>query len=96
VNELVDEMLSSRNELINLKDVRQQDEYLFAHSVNVCALSIMLASRMGYNKDKVKSIAWGPFCMTLERLLFHPPCFRRNPISALKNFGDSKTHPLWL
>jgi len=89
VNGIVEEVLSSHNDLINLKDVRLQDEFTFAHSVNVCALSTMLASRLGYNKEKIKNISLGALLHDFGKVLI--------PISILQNEGNlspEETHEL--
>lgn len=95
VNALVDEMLSSRNELINLKDVRQQDEYLFAHLVNVCALSIMLASRMGYNRDKVKSIGLGALLHDFGKVIIPPSLLQKEADFSPEEILELKKHTLY-
>lgn len=95
VNELVDEILSSRKELINLKDIRQQDEYLFAHMVNVCALSIMLASRIGYSKDKVKSIALGALLHDFGKVIIPPSLLQKESDFSPEEMLELKKHTLY-
>lgn len=95
VNELVDELLSSRNDLINLKDVRLQDEYLFAHSVNVCALSIMLASKVGYTKDKVKSIGLGALLHDFGKVIISPSLLQKESNLSPEEVLELKKHTLY-
>lgn len=95
VNDIVEEMLSSRIDLINLKDVRMQDEYLFAHSVNVCALSIMLASKMGYTKDKIKNIGLGALLHDFGKMLIPPSLLQKETDLNPDEILELKKHPLY-
>jgi len=95
VNELVDEILSSRKDLINLKDVRQQDEFLFAHLVNVCALSIMLASKIGYSKEKVKSIALGALLHDFGKIIIPPSLLHKESDFSPEELLELRKHTLY-
>jgi HD-GYP domain-containing protein (c-di-GMP phosphodiesterase class II) len=75
VNRIMDEMLSNRIEVLNVKDIRLEEEKTFAHSLSVCMLSIALASKLSLPVAKIKSIAMGAFLHDigkayLPRLLF--------------------------
>ncbi len=61
VNRIMDEMLSNRIEVLNVKDIRLEEEKTFAHSLSVCMLSIALASKLSLPVAKIKSIAMGAF-----------------------------------
>jgi HD-GYP domain-containing protein (c-di-GMP phosphodiesterase class II) len=56
---LVDELLTNRNVLLNLEDIRAYDDYLLGHSINVSILSIMLAINLGYDELKLQEIGIG-------------------------------------
>lgn len=95
VNDIVEEVLSSRKDLINLKDVRMQDEYLFAHSVNVCALSIMLASKMGYNREKIKGIGLGALLHDFGKMLIPPSLLNKETDLSQDEIQELNKHPLY-
>ncbi|WP_054694067.1 HD-GYP domain-containing protein [Syntrophomonas palmitatica] len=59
VANIVDELLSNHDVLIQLSDIRAFDDYTFAHSVNVCVLSIMTGITMGYNDTKLRELGIG-------------------------------------
>lgn len=59
VNSLIDELIRNRHVLVNLIDIRTKSEYLFAHSVNVTVLSVMIGIAMQYNQLKLKDLAAG-------------------------------------
>lgn len=56
-DEVITSALLNEKVLINLVDIRKMDEYTYAHSVNVCSMSVLIALKMGLKKEKVKEIA---------------------------------------
>ncbi len=59
VNAILDEILGSPHILVNLSDIRSYDSYTFAHSVNVCVLSVVLGLKLGLNALQLKELAVG-------------------------------------
>lgn len=59
VNEIIDQLLNSRDIVVNLTDIRSLDEYTFGHSVNVCVLALTTGIRIGYSKAKLFHLAMG-------------------------------------
>jgi putative nucleotidyltransferase with HDIG domain len=59
VKGIVQEIMLKPTIMINLQDIRAKDEYLFAHSVNVCVLSVLIGKQMGYSYDKLRELAIG-------------------------------------
>ncbi|MFZ5968137.1 MAG: HD-GYP domain-containing protein [Bacillota bacterium] len=59
INRIVDELLSSKNLMVNLTDLRCVDEYTFAHSVNVAILSILIGKSLGYNELRLRDLGIG-------------------------------------
>ena len=42
----MDEMLSTRIDVLNANDIRTEDELVYAHSINVCVMAIALANKL--------------------------------------------------
>lgn len=59
VNNLIDEVLSNREILVNFADIRSYDDYTFSHSVQVCVLSIITGIAMGLDQLKLKELGTG-------------------------------------
>ncbi len=57
--EVIMEVLSNEHILYNIAGVRQKSEDLYSHSLNVCALSVLLAIKLNLSKTRVKDIAEG-------------------------------------
>ncbi len=58
---IIDELLTNKNVMVNLADIKSLDGYTFEHSVNVCILSIILGIGMGLNMNRVRELGVGAF-----------------------------------
>lgn len=56
---LVAEIIINREAMIHLIDLRSFDDYIIAHSVNVCILSLLTAVSMDYTEAKLLDLALG-------------------------------------
>lgn len=61
IDKLVNQMALASEELIALTTNSSEDNYLYAHSVNVCILSLAIGFGLGYNKSKLNELAFGAF-----------------------------------
>jgi len=59
VEKILDEVLAHSNTLVHLVDIRTKEDYLFAHSVNVCILSLMTGISLAYNTLQLKELGIG-------------------------------------
>lgn len=59
VSKIIDELVEHKDVLIQLSDIRAHDGYLFAHSVNCCVISSLLAAKMNYDTNTLKILATG-------------------------------------
>ena len=68
VGELTDQLLENASLVFNLVDLRTQDDYTFAHSVNVCVLAIMTGITMGYSRDQLSELGIGAILHDLGKI----------------------------
>lgn len=59
VTGLVEELLNNRNTVVNLADIRLEDDYLFSHSVNVCVLALLTGISLSYSKSRLANLGLG-------------------------------------
>lgn len=59
VNKIVDELLNNSNLVLNLIDIRAQNDYLYSHSVNVAVLSGIIGIALNYNEAMVRDLMLG-------------------------------------
>lgn len=56
---IISDVLQQPELVYNICGIRERDEATFAHSVNVCAMSVLIAIRMKIPEEKIKDIAIG-------------------------------------
>ena len=59
INSMIDDLLSDRDIMVNLTDMRAVDDYTFAHSVNVCVLSLLGGIALNYNQIRLRELGIG-------------------------------------
>lgn len=59
VTDIIDDLLTNREIIIQLTDIRTMQDYTFGHSVNVCVLSVMTGMALGYNQLRLKELGSG-------------------------------------
>jgi HD-GYP domain-containing protein (c-di-GMP phosphodiesterase class II) len=55
---LIDQLIHDDTNLMSLTAIKNFDEYTFAHSVNVCILSVALGARLGLSKKKLSELGY--------------------------------------
>ena len=70
VNNIMDELLSNHNVLVQLTDIKSVDEteYVFSHSVNVCVLALMTGIALGYNQLVLQDLGTGALLHDLGKI----------------------------
>ncbi len=59
VKEIIDEVLSDPQVMMNVQELHNMGDYLLKHSVNVCVLSLLMGVKKGYNDSQLKHLALG-------------------------------------
>ncbi|MHB8126365.1 MAG: HD domain-containing phosphohydrolase [Desulfitobacteriaceae bacterium] len=59
VKDIVDEIIFKKHILSGVIDIRSNDTQIFAHSVNVCILSVVLGKALGLDRDNLDTLAVG-------------------------------------
>lgn len=66
---IIDDILLNKEVLVNISDIRREDEYTYSHSVNVCTLSVLTAIKRGYTVERAKDLAIGALLHDLGKVL---------------------------
>lgn len=59
VKEMVDQILGEPGIVYNIIDIRTHDNYTYAHSVNVCVISLLIGSAMGLGRNELEFLGIG-------------------------------------
>ncbi len=77
---LIDQLIKNETNLMSLTAIKNFDEYTFAHSVNVCILSVSLGARLGLSKRKLSELGFAA--------LFHDVGKVKLPLEILTKPGE--------
>ncbi|MCX7773323.1 MAG: HD-GYP domain-containing protein [Clostridia bacterium] len=94
VDNILDEILSRRIDMVSVHDIRMQDEQIFAHSVNVCVMAIALATKLSLPISKIKSIAMGALMHDIGKALLPPGLVSKSDDLTPKELEELKKHPV--
>ena len=90
VGQFTTEIMASRDLMFNLVDLRRQDDYTFAHSVNVCVLALMTGITLGYSSQQLAILGVGALLHDLgkvkipDEILNKPGRLTREEYSLIK------------
>lgn len=59
VNAMVEEVIGNRDAMIHTYDLRTYQDYVYAHSVNVAIIAVLIALNLDYNEAKLDDLALG-------------------------------------
>lgn len=59
IDDMLDEILTDSNVVVNLSDLRSHDGYTFGHSVNVAAMSLLIGYDLGLSIDQLRTLGLG-------------------------------------
>lgn len=69
INQIIEEILESKDVTLTLATLREIDQYIFHHSVNVCVLSIFAGIHMGFNKVRLVNLGIGAMMHDVGKML---------------------------
>lgn len=93
---IIDDILSRKEVIVNISDIKSKDNCLFEHSINVCALAIVTAIHLGYNTAHLKEVAIGSLLHDVGKLLIPKDIINKAKEGKLdpEEVETLKTHPL--
>ncbi|PKM76234.1 MAG: HD-GYP domain-containing protein [Firmicutes bacterium HGW-Firmicutes-15] len=92
VNNLVEELLFNPNVLVNLTDIRSYDDYTFAHSVNVCILSLMTGVTLSYDDIKLKDLGVGALLHDIGKIKLDKGTLNKADDLTREEYFEVKQH----
>jgi HD-GYP domain-containing protein (c-di-GMP phosphodiesterase class II) len=94
VNKIIDELLDSKDAIVQLVDIRTKDNYLFAHSVNCAVLATLVAKKMKYKTKELRWVATGALFHDLGMAAVPPNIANKPGELTDAEFRVVKEHPL--
>lgn len=59
VDSVLEDVLDNKDVMINVAEISSSDNNVYSHSVNVCVMSTIIGTHMGYNVTMLKDLATG-------------------------------------
>ena len=95
VGELIQQLLSDKEVIFNLIDLRMMDDYLFAHSVNVCILSVMTGITLGYHRGELELLGIGALLHDLGIIKMPEKVINKPSALTSEEWEIIKMHPIF-
>ena len=92
IEDIVDEILSSRNTMINIVDLKVFDDYTYYHSVNVAVLSIVLGLALGLNRDDLLKLGIGALLHDVGKVFINKNILNKKEKLTDEEFITIKKH----
>lgn len=95
VSGMVDELLSNKNALVHLNDIRSADEYTLGHSVSVCVLSTMVGMTMQYDYKAIRDLAMGALLHDVGKTLVPAEVLGKEGKLSPEEMKTVQKHTVW-
>lgn len=93
LDDIIGQLLTSKDLTVNLSDIRFTDDYTFAHSVNVAILSIMNAISLGLSKRELNEVGMGAFLHDMGKVVVPLPILNKPGMLSEAEMNEIKKHP---
>lgn len=94
IEKLVDQLSAGNSELINLTNNSTPLNYLYAHSVNVCMLSVILGIGIGYNREQLIELGVASFLHDIGMVKVTDVSVKSSKLSD-EDYDKIKNHPVF-
>ncbi|MCY6355185.1 HD-GYP domain-containing protein [Clostridium sp. ZS2-4] len=90
--ELLDEILSKKNIMINLVDIKSMDNYTYQHCVNVAVLSLILGVQLQLKKSELLDLCVGALLHDIGKIFIPKPILNKPTPLTSEEFQIIKEH----
>jgi len=93
VEDIIEELLSRKDSLINVIDLKDYDNYTYAHSVNVTVLSVVTGISLGLEYSRLKSLGMGALLHDVGKIFVPLEVLNKSGKLTTEEFAQIKKHP---
>lgn len=93
VEEIISQIFRKFDFVYNTIDIRSQENYIFAHSVNICIIALMIATDMGFNRVDLAKLGIGAMLHDFGMLFCDPKDNRKPNLYNPQDAELIKKHP---
>ncbi len=95
IKQMVEEVISNQEAMLNLIKIKSHDKYTFAHSTNVCALAILLGIKRNFNKAEIEEMAIGGMLHDIGKVKISEDILLKPNKLTIKEYEEIRKHPLY-
>jgi HD-GYP domain-containing protein (c-di-GMP phosphodiesterase class II) len=93
VEEIISQIFGNLEFVYNIVDIRSLENYIYAHSVNVCVIALMIGTDMGLNRLELAKLGIGALLHDVGMLFCEPQNAKKPNIFDPKDHEIIKKHP---
>lgn len=94
IDRMIDSLFRNQDALASLARLKSVDDYTFAHSVNVCILSLTLGRHMGLKRESLHDLGIGAILHDVGKMLVPPGILKKPGSLTDSEFSEMKRHSL--
>ncbi|MDI6906312.1 MAG: HD-GYP domain-containing protein [Thermoanaerobacterales bacterium] len=95
VNEMIEQLTDNPSAMVNLADIRTEDEYLYHHSVNVCVLALITGIRLGLDRTRLYTLGVGALMHDIGKIQIPDDVLYKPGKLTREEFEIIKKHPVY-
>jgi HD-GYP domain-containing protein (c-di-GMP phosphodiesterase class II) len=92
LQKIVEDILSHKNVVIHLTDIRTRDDYTFGHSINVCLIAAMIGVKMRLTEQQLADLALGALLHDVGMMLISPELVNKKQRLSPEEWEVIKEH----
>lgn len=93
VDNIIDDLVSNNSLYIGMAELKNYDDYTYQHSVNVCALAIILGISNGYNRLQLQNLGMGALLHDIGKIKIPLEIINKPGFLNYKEYIEVKKHP---
>lgn len=90
--DIINEIISKKNVMINLVDIKSMDNYTYQHSVNVAVISLVLGVQLQLNQKDLYNLCMGALIHDIGKVLIPKDIVLKTGILTDEEFETIKEH----
>jgi len=95
VNSMVDSVLRNHDALTSLTRMKNFDEYIFVHSLDVCILSLSMARHLSLPREEMVEIGIGALLHDVGKMRIDPQILKKPATLSETEWVEVRKHPIY-
>ena len=95
VDKIIDDILSHKDILVNLTDIKSIDDYTFEHSINVCILSVVTGIELGMSMPRLRELGLGALLHDIGKIKIPEQILKKPSVLTPDEFDEIKRHTVY-